>query len=1123
MKLALRILIVSMILLIALRAYSQPTYIGPYYSDEIELGNAEDGSWLDGYFDWSATTILAEALDSLNEASDDFFEKSVDDTDDITEGTTNLYQDDELTNWIDNATLGADGSITLPVGATFDSLMLTGSPSRISSAYPIQIKPSGDVDDYLEISTLVNNIYLRAVGSSFYWKADGSINIQPQADTDDYIQFSTIGDIPTIGTVGSCDLKITASSGEIDFDDENLSTTGTLGAGLTTLSGNLIIPDAGFIGSVSDTDAIQILANGTVILTQSLLVDGGKGLFGGAGSGNTVLGTAQDLYLTAGRDIYLQAKDPCGVAYTAARIDGGTIGLARMIWGIDGSQPFAQYGIHVGVNTSDDTLISGSSIGADSLPLYRGNKRVILQGKTAALGVFSASSIDGPVGGVTPNTGTFTELVVDSPTFVVNASGYTDRVGIGTATPGEDLEIQSSSPILRLRDTGATASATNAFVEFGGTDAAAWSRTGYIGDGSSGNTTIYLVAEIGDLHLGDSSGIDVLNLQGGNVGIGLTTVDDNYKLIVRRAADINLGVGLQSSELAIAAFNDALSANIPLRFYASEYNLLNGNVGINTTTPVSKLSINGGLHVGGDSDAGDNNLLVDGTITGGAGTFTDLTATGTITVKTKGTATLLVAASNAPADIIAIADYTTDGADDASEINTAIASLTSGVVQLSSGTFTCTTDIAMKANVGLRGMGMGATVLEEELALINDGVGHTMIYFDSTDTDSFVEDLTIDFKDAEPDTFDDHLIGIQTASSSSDIRIERVEVINNSTRPDGGGTASLWEADGILLGSAHSNIRVLYCVIDDMAEDGLDSDGGTNDQFIGNRISNIQESGLQAGDPDYSIIMGNIIFDCTASTVEDGLLVHGTGTAAEGVVIIGNTIRNIGEAAGDVPGMTIESVQHSTITGNTIFDIEGDGLLLSQRAGPPNNALYNVVSQNTFHDITGDAIVEEASKADFNKYSNNVFDNITGSDYVLAGTSSRVAGPRGIYTWWDSTVHGADGYMNSVAGAASIFAADRGFTMPHDGCVISSSVNTLFTAETDTHTSAFLIYEDGVDMGATATIIGDGVADRELELVTFVYGTHEFDAGDVLSVFYDETGTMVLDDTFGCIEVQFYD
>ena len=41
----------------------------------------------------------------------------------------------------------------------------------------------------------------------------------------------------------------------------------------------------------------------------------------------------------------------------------------------------------------------------------------------------------------------------------------------------------------------------------------------------------------------------------------------------------------------------------------------NGNVGIGTTSPLSKLSINGGLHVGGDSDAGDDNLLVDGTLT----------------------------------------------------------------------------------------------------------------------------------------------------------------------------------------------------------------------------------------------------------------------------------------------------------------------------------------------------------------------------------------------------------------------------------------------------------------------------------------------------------------------------
>ena len=40
-----------------------------------------------------------------------------------------------------------------------------------------------------------------------------------------------------------------------------------------------------------------------------------------------------------------------------------------------------------------------------------------------------------------------------------------------------------------------------------------------------------------------------------------------------------------------------------------------GNVGIGTVSPSAKLSVNGGLHVGGDSNPGDNNLLVDGIAT----------------------------------------------------------------------------------------------------------------------------------------------------------------------------------------------------------------------------------------------------------------------------------------------------------------------------------------------------------------------------------------------------------------------------------------------------------------------------------------------------------------------------
>lgn len=55
-----------------------------------------------------------------------------------------------------------------------------------------------------------------------------------------------------------------------------------------------------------------------------------------------------------------------------------------------------------------------------------------------------------------------------------------------------------------------------------------------------------------------------------------------------------------------------------------------GNVGIWTTHPEAKLSINGGLHVGGDSDPGDNNLLVDGKTT-----TNQLFVTGNVGIGTK--------------------------------------------------------------------------------------------------------------------------------------------------------------------------------------------------------------------------------------------------------------------------------------------------------------------------------------------------------------------------------------------------------------------------------------------------------------------------------------------------------
>lgn len=76
-----------------------------------------------------------------------------------------------------------------------------------------------------------------------------------------------------IETLTLADGSITDSGGAISFGNENLLTTGTLGCGVLT-SGNIIIPNSGYIGSVSDPDAIQIEADGDVVMSHGLLVTG---------------------------------------------------------------------------------------------------------------------------------------------------------------------------------------------------------------------------------------------------------------------------------------------------------------------------------------------------------------------------------------------------------------------------------------------------------------------------------------------------------------------------------------------------------------------------------------------------------------------------------------------------------------------------------------------------------------------------------------------------------------------------------------------------------------------------------------------------------------------------------
>ena len=129
-----------------------------------------------------------------------------------------------------------------------------------------------------------------------------------------------IADAGNIGSASDTDAISIASNGAIVMSGASVTVSGALGVsgaitasstyaggGLMTTGGNIVIPDAGNIGSASDTDAISIASDGAIVMSgATVTVSGALGV-----SGETTLSTHLNMgdndiiKLGAGSDLQL--------------------------------------------------------------------------------------------------------------------------------------------------------------------------------------------------------------------------------------------------------------------------------------------------------------------------------------------------------------------------------------------------------------------------------------------------------------------------------------------------------------------------------------------------------------------------------------------------------------------------------------------------------------------------------------------------------------------------------------------------------------------------------------------------------------------------------------------------
>ena len=229
------------------------------------------------------------------------------------------------------------------------------------------------------------------------------------------------------------------ASNQVMLGDTNVTevkTTGSINAGGgITLGGNIIIPDDGLIGSVSDTDAIQIEADGDVVMSQDLTVDGtiSDGTATLTGGNYSSVGT-----ITSG-DITI--LDPTPILVFRDNNSSGAASVGFIEWRDSGG---GRAGFLGNNSSGNDDLFWKNEQGGNIGIQTTGAGKVQIFADVELNGNLTGADIDiSPGTGDYVSTGSFT-----TSEFTVEADGDTFWTGAGTGIPYGHMYVDGTQSII---------------------------------------------------------------------------------------------------------------------------------------------------------------------------------------------------------------------------------------------------------------------------------------------------------------------------------------------------------------------------------------------------------------------------------------------------------------------------------------------------------------------------------------------------------------------------------------------------------------------------------------------------------------------------------------------------